>query len=125
MRGDDNGYSVKSELCALEDSETSLCELDDGLRDSSEHHTVPSGDSFPNPPHPMMGHEMMLHPPPPQSTLNMFSPPPPPPPPPPTHPPIAHLHSLHHNSTVPSMTPIDKLYSMQNSYFSNPSEIEC
>lgn len=35
------------------------------------------------------------------------------------------VSSYHHGATGPSMTPIDKLYSMQSSYFNNPPECEC
>ena len=146
MRGDEDAYTVKSEMCGMEDSETSLCEIDDGMRpnSASDHHiqvsssvNSPFNTTITNNPHGMMvpshltdlvmlgGGPTMSHQ---QSSPLMFSPPPPPPLPPP--PSITHhgvLHGLHisNPTTVPNMTPIDKLYSMQNSYFSNPSEIEC
>ncbi|UXI21273.1 hypothetical protein NH340_JMT07216 [Sarcoptes scabiei] len=173
-RGEEDGYTVKSELGGLDDSETSLCEMDDGIihrptsasdpirlssnssssgtsvvnQNNNNSNSMPFGLMMISNNGPISSslsqqqHAQQL---PPASshhhpTSTAFS----------TndshhiphHPslPIHHnphlnpfQHHQNHSSlptsnqihSLPNMTPIDKLYSMQNSYFNNPSECEC
>lgn len=135
---DSGGYLTKgNELTTLDDSETSLCELDNdgsiirpGSNDGIHSHHLS-----------MHGSSMEL------TCLTSNGPIFHSPPPPPTHAQHHHSHPMmsHLGPMIPtgatlvptstqaaiptgtgsSMTPIDKLYSMQNSYFNNPSECEC
>lgn len=111
-RDDDSAAFVKNELLALDDSETSICDLDPEQQHGPE--LYPDGA--------VLGvggvHDAMF-----VSSPHMLRGPPP--------------GVLHHSAPLgsgagqglgPNMTPIDKLYSMQNSYFTSgsaPSECEC
>lgn len=148
-RGEDDVCynNVKTEMTCMDDSETNICELDDNngeqmmrqintdnhrlslINHHHHHHQVPLPFAS------LVSVSSSTT----TTTLSnhaMFSPPPPPP----LHGRLSNnlLHStLHmtnnnnHNTTTTttttpsSMTPIDKLYSMQSSYFNNPSECEC
>lgn len=156
---DDGGYLIKSEIGNMDDSETSLCEMDDSsipANSAADHRSTsgnnnPHGNSIPfgalMVPPGGNGPPATIHPPSPQFAMMnggangagpghlmststpaslMFSPPPgnnisnhidaan-----------MLHLSGANPASIHPNMTPIDKLYSMQNSYFNNPSECEC
>lgn len=138
----------------MDDSETSLCEMDDSSMPANPaaDHRLTSAGSTPGNSIPFgalmvppggNGPPTAIHPPSPQfammngganaghlistttPTSLMFSPPPGNNVPNHIDANMLHLSGANPPSIHPNMTPIDKLYSMQNSYFNNPSECEC